>query len=541
MSPRFLKAMTLFIVLALPAAQSLAQRGAPRPWEKKQKQTQKTPEKKPDTKKDAAKPTSSKPAAKKPAAKSEPAKAAAAPAAAAAVAANDDEAPSDDAPNRGGPIAIPDDDPTLSPAEFQAQIRACQATKPQRKAKGALTEGAFRQIERAQLLYADNKTAEAEAKLREFLERSKGGYEKAVALQTLGFIIAGEPKKIGAAIKLFREALALGALPQSAHEQMMFNVAQLYLVSDQDGESRKWLNDYLAETCNPLPDAHVMLASLHAEKKEYRKALEQVNLAIAKAKTPREPWLQLKLAIHYEFKEFPRCAQTLLQLVSVAPNKEDYWKQLSSILFELRHDSEALAVLALADRKGYINKDSEFRNLANMYFYMQIPNKAGQVVQRGLDEKILEPDEKNLELLANAWLMARENDKAEAALKRAATVSSKGEIWQRLGYLYVEKEDWKSALDVLTQAQKKGVDDKQKGQLALLVGIAAVETKDLDRAEKSFRDALDDKDTRKAATEWLNQLGGMRAAIQAEQDAILAKAEADAEKAAEEAEKTKTN
>ena len=537
MTRRFLSTLALFLTLALPAAESLAQRGAPRPWDK-QKQTQKKPTAEP--KKETKKSTSpSKPAAKKPAAATAKAAAPAA-AAATAVAASDDDA-ADDAPNRGGPVTIPEDDPALSPAEFQAQIRECQSRKPQRKAKGALTEGAFRHIERAQLLYADNKTAEAEAKLRDFLGRSKGGYEKAVALQTLGFIIAGEEKKIPAAIKLFKEALSLDALPQSAHEQMVFNIAQLYLVTNQDGESRKWLNQYLDETCNPLPDAHVMLASLHAEKKEYRKALEQVNLAIAKAKTPREPWLQLKLAIHYEFKEFPRCAQTLLQLVSVAPQKADYWKQLSSMLFELRHDANALAVLALADRKGYLTKDSEFRNLANMYFYMQVPYKAGQIMQRGLDEKILDADEKNLELLANAWLMARENDKAEAVLKKAATVSSKGEIFQRLGYLYVEKEDWKSALDALTKAQQKGVDKKQEGQLSLLVGIASVETEDLDRAEKAFRGALDDKDTRKSATEWLNQIGGIRAAKQAELDAKLAAAEAEAEKAAEAADsKTKT-
>lgn len=540
MSRGFLKALALLVVLALPLSQALAQRGAPKPWEKKQKQQQ---TQKPAAKKsEAKKPAPAKPAAKKPAAST-----AAAPAAAAtAAAANNEESVADssdsDAPSRGGVVAIPEDDPVLSPAEFQAQIRECQARKPQRKAKGALTEGAFRQIERAQLLYADNKTAEAEAKLREFIGRSKGGYEKAVALQTLGFIIAGDSKKISAAIKLFKEALALDALPQSAHEQMVFNIAQLYLVSDQDGESRKWLNEYLDQTCNPLPDAHVMLASLHAEKKEYRKALEQVNLAIAKAKTPREPWLQLKLAIHYEFKEFPRCAQTLLQLVSVAPQKADYWKQLSSMLFELRHDANALAVLALADRKGHLTKDSEFRNLANLYFYMQVPYKAGQVVQRGLDEKIMEPDEKTLELLANAWLMARENDKAEAVLKKAATVSSKGEIFQRLGYLYVEKEDWKSALDALTKAQQKGVDKKQEGQLSLLVGIASVETGDLERAEKAFRGALDDEDTRKSATEWLNQLGGIRAAKQAEMDAKLAAAEAEAEKAAEaEAEKSRLN
>ena len=52
-------------------------------------------------------------------------------------------------------------------------------------------------------------------------------------------------------------------------------------------------------------------------------------------------------------------AEVLLRLISLVPAKEDYWKQLSSILFEIQKDKESLAVLALADRQGFLDTEGE--------------------------------------------------------------------------------------------------------------------------------------------------------------------------------------
>ena len=392
----------------------------------------------------------------------------------------------------------------LSPEQIYAQQKACEARKPPRKAKGTISEGAYKRLERVIESIGKGEYAESEKKLKELQESARGDYEKAIVLQTLGFVYASQ-NKMPQAIKTFEDALALSSLPQQPHEQMMFNIAQLYVSDDKWDKGIKALQDYMAESCNPLPDAHILLASVYAERKRFRDSLQQVELALAKAKTPKEPWLQLKLALHYELKEYPKCAEVLVQLVALVPVKENYWKQLSGILFEVRKDPEALGVLALAERLGYINEETEYRNLSNLYMYLQVPLKAATILQRGVDDKQVKADEKNLETLGNAWLLAREYKKAEVAMKRAAEVSDKGELYKRLGQIQIENEDWKSALASLTQAQKKG-GVKEPGELAFLIGVVAVELKDWKRAEEALRTAMGYEKTAKIAAEWFNHL-----------------------------------
>lgn len=390
-----------------------------------------------------------------------------------------------------------------SQAEIQAQQKACESRKVPRKANGSISEGAYKKMERMVEIIAKGQYAEAEQKLTEMAGNARGEYEKALILQTLGFAYASD-KKEEQAMKAFEQAIATNALPQQAHEQMMFNVAQLYLSADKYDKAIEALNAYLAETCNPLPDAHILLASVYAEKKKWRDMLKQVDLAIVKSKAPKEQWLQLKLAGHYELKEMPACASVLLALVGMNPQKEEYWKQLSGILFEIKKDNEALAVLGLAERRGYLTKENEFRNLSNMYMYMQVPLKAAQILQKGLDAKIVEPTEKNMESLGNAWLMAREYDKAEAAMKKAAALSDKGELFKRLGQIQMESENWKGALESLQKAQSKGT--KDPGETALFAGICAVQLKQWNTAEQLLRKAMGHEKWTKPAGEWLANL-----------------------------------
>ena len=52
-----------------------------------------------------------------------------------------------------------------------------------------------------------------------------------------------------------------------------------------------------------------------------QEALPQIDLALSKAKAPKETWLQMKLAINYELKDFKACAASLVQLIGLAPDQ----------------------------------------------------------------------------------------------------------------------------------------------------------------------------------------------------------------------------
>ncbi len=410
------------------------------------------------------------------------------------------------------------------------------AAKKERKATGTLSEGAYRQLERIHELIGKNKNDEALEKAKAMLERVGNDYERAMVRQTMAFIYISQ-NNYKAAISGFEEALKLEALPQQPYEQMIYNLAQLYFQDGQTDKAIQKMEQYFAEaSTKPPTDAYILLASAYSDRKRFADALPYVDKALAEAKDPKESWLQLKLALHYELKQFPQCAEVLIRLVSLMPAKEDYWKQLSSILFEIKKDKESLAVLALADRQGFLDTESEIRNLANIYLLLEIPYKAAQILERGISQKILKSDEKTLSLLGDAWTMARDYDKAEAALNKAAAVSDSGEISFRLGQIFVEDERWKEALEALSRAQSKGV--KKMGEAAYLEGIAAFQSGNRGRARDALHRSQRYEETRNSAGQWLNHIEQTEAAeVQA---AEATEALKQAKKEAEEAEKEKS-
>lgn len=387
--------------------------------------------------------------------------------------------------------------------DILAQQKACEARKPTRRA-GTIGEVTYRRMERILVAVGKNEYAESEQKLIELAGGGSGDYEKAVVLQTLAYVYAMQ-NKYGKAIDAYEQALATNALPLQVHEQMMFNVAQMYMSDNKFDKGQQVLTRYMQESCNPVPEAHISLAIIHADKKQFRESLKHADLALIKSKTPREAWLQLKLALHFELKEMARCAEVLVHLIALAPMKETYFKQLHGVLTEIKKDHEALAVLALAERRGFLDEESELRNLYNMYMFMEIPLKAANVLDRGITQKQVQATEKNLESLANAWLAAREYDKAEVAMARAAQASDKGELYKLLGQIQMESENWKGALESLQKARKKG-NLKNPGEAAFLAGVCAVQLKQWKTAEAALREAMQHEKTAKMAAEWLNHL-----------------------------------
>ena len=66
-------------------------------------------------------------------------------------------------------------------------------------------------------------------------------------------------------------------------------------------------------------------------------------------------------------------------------------------------------------RQNMLKTSKELSSMAQLYLYHDIPIKAARVLQTGLDDGSIEKTEKNYELLAQAYMHAREWDKAYQA------------------------------------------------------------------------------------------------------------------------------
>ena len=96
------------------------------------------------------------------------------------------------------------------------------------------------------------------------------------------------------------------------------------------------------------------------------------------------------------------------------------------------------------------------RKLASLLQSEDIPIRSVRVLEQGFEQKVLKEDESAYELLGNSRILAREADKAEPALEKAAELSPEGDLFVRLGQVRLLKEDYDGAKAALKRGLDKG-------------------------------------------------------------------------------------
>ncbi len=334
-------------------------------------------------------------------------------------------------------------------------------------------------------------------------------YELAVVEQTYGYVYAAQ-EKYPQAIEHFERALDTDALPEEATKSMLYNLAQLYMAVERWDDAVRTFERWLRLEPEPSPDAHAMVGTAYAQLKRYDPAIDHLRRAIAAADKPQETWYQILLAIYYERKQYPEAAATLEDMIRLFPRQKDYWVQLSGVYFQMKKDQRSLAVLELARKWGVLTKESERVNLASLYLLMDIPYKAAKILAAAMDEGIVRPNLKHWQLLSDAWLRARELDRALVALRRAAALADSGELYLRCAQISAEREDWEEVRKDLDRALEKG-GMKHPGNAWLLLANAYYELDRFDDAMQALKRAERFDDTAKQARQWMNFIESERA------------------------------
>ena len=367
-----------------------------------------------------------------------------------------------------------------------------------------ISELTFAGLQKATALMSQKKTDEAIDKLKELTTRGTD-YDKAFIYYNLGAIYAGK-NDYGNATEYFTKSLTYNALPKETADQTQYMLGQIYIANNQYDQGIAALKTYFDTTCNVItPDQRMFLASAMAERKRYTEALEQTNLALAQAKEPKESWVQFKLGIQYEMKDFQACTDTLIQLIAMVPSKPDYWKQLSGVLLQLNDEGKATAVLALADRQGMLDKPEDIQNLYSTYMMLGEPLKAAQLIDTSIANNKMPSNEATLELVSNAWINARESEKAEDTLKKLAAMSDRGEYYFRLGAMYGDQERWNDSKGMLEHALEKG-GLKRPGEAYFRIAVADYRSEDIKGAMTMLQKAATYDETKQQASEWMRVL-----------------------------------
>jgi tetratricopeptide (TPR) repeat protein len=327
-------------------------------------------------------------------------------------------------------------------------------------------------------------------------------YERALVYQMLGMSQAGQEKYKEALVYL-EKCISEEGLPNGQIVSTRFTIAQLYMATEEFGKAAKTLEKWLKEVETPNANAYYLLAAAYYQLDEIKKAIDPAETAIKIAKKPKPPWLQLLVGLYYETKQFPKAVAPLETLIMIDP-KKSYWTQLSSLYAHLEQEEKSLAVMQLAYAQDYLVKNNDLRALAQLYLYHSLPYRAGLVLEKAKEDGFITDDASYWEMLANSWLLAREFDRALGPLQTGAELSEKGNLYARLGQLYLEREQWPEASEALKKAIDKG-DLSDEGTTHLLLAITYYHQKQFSNSIRNLKAARSSKTetVRKSASQWL--------------------------------------
>jgi tetratricopeptide (TPR) repeat protein len=372
------------------------------------------------------------------------------------------------------------------------------------KATGAIDAKTFEKLMKAQELTEAGNHDEALAVLDVLKNKGRvSGYGKAQMWNFYAFIYASKEDYVNA-VRAYTEVIAIEDTPAALALQAKYTIAQLNFQLEKYDLCIKYMNEWLGEVARPTPTAHIMLAQAYYQRKDYDNALTNVDKAVSletkAGRKVKENWLRLKSALYYDKNDYKNTAKTYEQLVQVYP-KTNYLKQLAGMYGELGQDNRRLAVFDAIYLNGDLKKSGDILNLAYMFLGQEVPYKAAKIIEKGMNDGIIEKSQKNIETLGNAWAQANQHDKAIPVLEQAAKLSSNGKLFARLAGVYFDAGEYTKAANATKNAAEKG-DLKNPGNNYLLMGMSYSNTKKFRDALQAFRQAKKTKSILKDARAW---------------------------------------
>jgi tetratricopeptide (TPR) repeat protein len=406
---------------------------------------------------------------------------------------------------------------------IQTSVVNAEQVKVERKTKRVptLRSKVYDQLSRAQGLADAGNQVEAFAVLDKVKSKasSMNSYEQAMMYNFYAFIHY-EAENYDQAIAAFESVVQQQPIPETFEQATLFSLAQLHMMRGNYDKTIAKIEQWEAiqKSLYPTKDIPaknlVLKAQAMYQKQDYAVASEYINAAVEQVESNNlgfqvdEQWYVLQRAVYFELKQPENVKNVLLKLVKKfeAPK---YWLQLAGMYGELEQEQKQLAVMEIAEQKSFIASGSDMFNLAQLYYYHQMPYKAAAVIQKAMDAGKLIEDERNLTFLGQSWNAAKETEKAIPVMLAAAKLSKTGELYAQLGQMYLNMDKWDLAITASQQALEKG-GLRNEGMSHLVIGMAQFNVGAYNEALNQLAKAQEYDGSRGMAQQWSKFVEGER-------------------------------
>ena len=382
---------------------------------------------------------------------------------------------------------------------------AQQKSEKKTKETVAMSQAVYEKLTEIQEMIESKDYASAQ-RLIDDLKTKKGlsEYELAQVYNISGYSYYLQ-ERYDDAIRAYDQMLAQAELPEALTLSTLKTKAQLqFTQADYEG-ALVTVRELLKAVTEPSADVLMLEGQALFQLTRYDEALTPIKAAIdlyrSQGQIPKENWLLLLRVIYFEQKDYESMIDVVKELIVYYP-KDTYILTLAGIYSELGDTKRQLALTEVLYEKGLINTASNVTNLANLYLLHGLPYKAAVVLDKEINAKIVDANERTLRLLSQAWYQAREDEKAIPPLKQAAEMSDDGELYVRLAQAYINLEQWDQAATAVQRGLKIG-GLKRVDTANIMLGMALFNQKRLEQARRAFASAAKFDRSKRAASQWI--------------------------------------
>ena len=399
---------------------------------------------------------------------------------------------------------------SVTPISVSKSYAAEEEEKPRRvKRAQTMRPAIYKKLDNVRQLSDEKKYDEALEYVKTIENIPRNSYETAMTWNMVAYVEFNR-ENYSAAVSAYNNVLATKNLPESLEQTTLYSVAKLYLIQEDYRKSISALNKWFAVVEKPGPEAYILRAQMNYQLENYNQALPDVKKAIAivqqQGKQPRESWLLVERAVYYQNKDFTAMERTLKDLITLYP-KPQYWIQLGAVYNELGKPEKELSIIETAYDQGLLEKESHIVSFAQAMLSQEVPYKAAQVLIKGIKSGVVDQSGRNLSLLGDALMIAKEYDEAIKIMTQAASETQSGKDFYKLAQIHTERQEWDKALANVNQSLKDE-DFKKQNEALILKGLVQFNLDDLSAAKITFEQAKAFPEIEKSATQWLGYIEG---------------------------------
>ena len=341
-------------------------------------------------------------------------------------------------------------------------------------------------------------------------------YDRSVMWNAWAYVYFSS-EKYTQAMDAYRKLIAEPEVTIPLRTGALLSLGQLYMVQEDYERGIQYVLQWQKEIEKVTAQSYALLGQAYFSLEDYKKSLSSIETAIKLAEEegykPRENWYVIMAANISEMKTEIGEKESLRRqlpiyeiLVNLYPKKL-YFIQLGGVYGQLGRERDYMITLKAAHAKDFLDKESEYKALAQLLLLNKNPYWAAEVLISGqkkmitiVDEEteeekivpVVKDTEKNLKLLADSLRMAQEIDRAIPVLEKSASMSKDGESYVLLGNLYLSEDKVNEAVASIKKGLEKGK-IKNLSQVYLTLGQAYFELQEFEEAKKNFRIAARDK------------------------------------------------